>query len=140
MKSIFHTTKQRFGSILTLCTPQLSPTMTSGKIVKWFAKSGQYIKAYELICEISTGSLVKVKISDSIEDVLEIELQEDLYVGKILLEEGSNTNVGEPIAILCEDEDDIIKCQNLSPIESRNLNHALWQAYLKKPNKQKECN
>ena len=138
----FSTITSKFkGIISVLCYPQLSPTATSGYISKWHVKQGEQIKAYSLICDISTENLTQVKIdpTDSCSitsDTLEIELQEDLYLALVYYSDNNSVPiyVDKPIAILCEEEEDILKCKNIkaSEIEQYKFNRTLWQAYVKK--------
>ena len=133
-------TKKFNGLISVLYFPQLSPTATSGFITKWHVKQGEQIKAYSLICDISTENLTQVKM-DTIDscsitsDTLEIELQEDLYLAQLYYSDDSSVpiNVDKPIAILCEEEEDIIICEDIkaSEIEQYKFNRTLWQAYVK---------
>ena len=133
-------TKKLNGIISVLYFPQLSPTATSGFISKWHGKQGEQIKAYSLICDISTENLTQVKMDTydlcSINsDTLEIELQEDLYLAKMYYSDNSSVpiNVDKPIAILCEEEEDILICKNIgaSEVEKYKFNRTLWQAYVK---------
>ena len=138
----FSTITNKFkGIISVLYFPQLSPTAaTSGFISKWHVKQGEQIKAYSLICDISTENLTQVKLGSNescsiTSDTLEIELQEDLYLAKMYHSDNSSVpiNVDKPIAILCEDGEDILICKNIkaSEIEQYKFTRTLWQAYVK---------
>lgn len=77
--------------------PALSPTMTQGNIAKWKKKEGDKINTGDILCEIETDKAT-----------LEFECLEEGFLAKILASEGSkDVPVGQPIAIMVEDEDDI---------------------------------
>ncbi|XP_042515043.1 dihydrolipoyllysine-residue acetyltransferase component 1 of pyruvate dehydrogenase complex, mitochondrial [Macadamia integrifolia] len=79
--------------------PALSPTMNEGNIAKWRKKEGEKIEVGDVICEIETDKAT-----------LEFESLEEGFLAKILAPEGSkDVPVGEPIAIVVEDSDDIKK-------------------------------
>ena len=42
----------------TLVMPKLSPKMTTGRVRKWHHGEGELVKAFDVICEISTTELV----------------------------------------------------------------------------------
>ena len=100
------------GLVQVLRMPQLSPTMTAGKITKWYARTGEVRKAYELIVAIEADKLTKVNMDKSNE--LEIELQEEFVVGRILFDEGAIVNVDVPIAVVCEVPEDHTRCALLT--------------------------
>ena len=104
-------------STFLLRFPSLSPTCKGGKIEKLYISIGQQVKPYDLIMKVSTETLLKDENKIS---YLDIELVEDVFVSKILAEEGVELNIGDPIAILTEDE----KSNNIDP---RRL--PIWQAY-----------
>lgn len=85
--------------------PSLSPTMDKGTIVNWRVKEGDKIVPGDVLCEIETD---KAK--------LEFENQEDgYYIAKILKPAGSkDVLLGETIAIVAENQDDISKAANIS--------------------------
>ncbi|EXC25438.1 Dihydrolipoyllysine-residue acetyltransferase component 1 of pyruvate dehydrogenase complex [Morus notabilis] len=77
--------------------PALSPTMNQGNIAKWRKKEGDRIEVGDILCEIETDKAT-----------LEFESLEEGFLAKILVPEGSkDVPVGQPIAIMVEDEDDI---------------------------------
>lgn len=91
--------------------PQLSPLMTKGKLLKWYAKEGEAIKAYELIIDMIPDKLTGE--GAEIQPVMEIELQEEMYIAKCFCSEGQEIEGGTPLAILCELEEDIILAKEL---------------------------
>ena len=92
------------GVVRLLPMPSLSPLMTSGKLLKWHAAEGAMISAYSLIADVQPDQLTAVLDE---RPIMEIELQEDMYIAKIFCAEGKEIKSGTPIAILCEIEEDI---------------------------------
>lgn len=77
--------------------PALSPTMSQGNIATWRKKEGDKIEVGDVLCEIETDKAT-----------LEFESLEEGFLAKILVPEGSkDVPVGQPIAIMVEDQDDI---------------------------------
>jgi len=75
----------------------LSPTMEAGKIIEWNFKEGDEIIVGDYLCEVETDKAT-----------VGFEILDDCYLAKIILPEGSsNIPLGEHIAIVVEDEDDI---------------------------------
>lgn len=76
--------------------PALSPTMTSGTIVKWHKKEGDKVNAGDILCEVQTDKAI-----------VAYEFDEDVVLAKILVEDsGKEISVGELIAVVCEEGDD----------------------------------
>ncbi|XP_016920895.2 dihydrolipoyllysine-residue acetyltransferase component of pyruvate dehydrogenase complex, mitochondrial [Apis cerana] len=75
--------------------PALSPTMTSGTIVKWLKKEGEKIEPGDAVAEIQTDKAV-----------MTFEIEDEGIFAKILVPEGSQAEVGELIAITVEKEMD----------------------------------
>ncbi|XP_016700423.1 dihydrolipoyllysine-residue acetyltransferase component 1 of pyruvate dehydrogenase complex, mitochondrial isoform X3 [Gossypium hirsutum] len=79
--------------------PALSPTMSQGNITKWKKKEGDKIEPGDILCEIETDKAT-----------LEFECLEEGFLAKILVPEGSkDVPVGQPIAVMVEDEENITK-------------------------------
>ncbi|KAJ3703213.1 hypothetical protein LUZ61_006918 [Rhynchospora tenuis] len=84
---------------MVLGMPALSPTMNQGNIAKWRKKEGDKIDVGDVICEIETDKAT-----------LEFECLEEGFLAKILAPEGSkDVLVGQPIAVMVEDPEDIGK-------------------------------
>ena len=82
--------------------PALSPTMTQGGISSWNVKEGDAIQPGDVLAQISTDK-----------STLDFTTQEEGFVAKILMPEGSeNVNIGEPIAIVVENKEDIAAFAN----------------------------
>eukprot|EP00879_Flechtneria_rotunda_P001842 GHRR01002009.1.p1 GENE.GHRR01002009.1~~GHRR01002009.1.p1 ORF type:complete len:635 (+),score=234.41 GHRR01002009.1:105-2009(+) len=88
-----------------LAMPALSPTMTQGNIAKWYVKSGDEIAAGTVLADIETDKAT-----------LAFENQEDGYIAAILKPEGSkDIPVGEPVAIVVEEQDQVAAFANYNP-------------------------
>lgn len=57
----------------TFVMPKLSPTMTRGRVIKWYHKEGDLVKARSVLCEIVTKDLTQHKGCE--EKRLEIEVR-----------------------------------------------------------------
>lgn len=120
------------GVIRVLKYPQLSPTMQFGRIVKWNGKVGDLIPANGLIMEVEAHSLTRTEGCGTT-SLLEIELQEDMYIAKLLQPEGSSLiNIGTPVAIFCEEKEDLRHFLNFDDKKINDIPiSAMWQAYIK---------
>ncbi|MFC3051072.1 pyruvate dehydrogenase complex dihydrolipoamide acetyltransferase [Kordiimonas pumila] len=81
--------------------PALSPTMEKGTLAKWLVKEGDTVESGDVIAEIETDKAT-----------MEVESIDDGTVAKILVAEGSeDVPVGEIIAILAEEDEDVAEIQ-----------------------------
>ncbi|PZP54794.1 MAG: pyruvate dehydrogenase complex dihydrolipoamide acetyltransferase [Micavibrio aeruginosavorus] len=81
---------------INILMPALSPTMTEGTLAKWLKKSGDKVKAGDVIAEIETDKAT-----------MEVEAVDEGTIGKILVEAGTaNVAVNTPIAVLLEEGED----------------------------------
>ncbi|XP_017789048.1 PREDICTED: dihydrolipoyllysine-residue acetyltransferase component of pyruvate dehydrogenase complex, mitochondrial-like [Habropoda laboriosa] len=71
--------------------PALSPTMTTGTIVKWLKKEGDEIEPGDALAEIQTDKAV-----------MTFEFEDEAVFAKILAPEGTQVEVGQLIAITVE--------------------------------------
>lgn len=69
--------------------PQLSPTMTEGRLAKWTRAVGDKISAGDVIAEVETDKAT-----------MEIEASDDGIIHAIIGEVGADLPVGAPIAVL----------------------------------------
>lgn len=74
----------------------LSPTMETGTITNWIKKEGDTIASGDVICEVETDKTT-----------MEYETTQEGTILKILVEEGGQVKVGEPIGIVGEEGEDI---------------------------------
>ncbi len=72
--------------------PQLSPTMTEGKLSKWVKKEGDEVNIGTVIAEIETDKAT-----------MEVEATEDGILAKLLSDAGKDIAVGTPIAVITEE-------------------------------------
>ncbi|CAI2366373.1 unnamed protein product [Moneuplotes crassus] len=90
--------------------PSLSPTMEKGNLAKWCKKEGDQVEPGDILAEVETDKAT-----------VDFEMQEDGYVAKLLVEEGAqDIALGELVAILVEDEDDIAAFKDYKPESSSN--------------------
>lgn len=87
----------------TLTMPKLSPTMEEGTIAKWHKKVGDFIEADELLLEVSTDKAT-----------VEYNALDSGWIRKILVGDGEEAMVNQPIAILTEDKKESI--ENYKPV------------------------
>ncbi len=76
--------------------PQLSPTMTEGKIVRWLKTEGDELTSGEVMAEIETDKAT-----------MEMEVVDEGVLHRILQPEGSVVPVGAPIAVIAEEGEDV---------------------------------
>jgi hypothetical protein len=132
----------------------LSPTTTQCKLVKWHVKEGLELPSYSLICDLETETLTKNQfeneadgISNSTSSQLELEIQEECHIIKLLCEEGDILSVGSPLAILGEDSEDPVptassmkEIQSIGDVYSQSkYRMAGWQAYVKSKSDPGQC-
>jgi pyruvate dehydrogenase E2 component (dihydrolipoamide acetyltransferase) len=82
----------------TVTMPKLSPTMEAGTIAKWHKKEGDLVQAGDVLLEVSTD---KATVEHSALDAG--------YLRKILVVEGSDASVNQPIAVFTEDPKESIE-------------------------------
>lgn len=95
----------------TVTMPKLSPTMESGAIARWAKKEGEHVAAGDVLLEVSTD---KATVEHSAID--------EGYLRKILVQEGSEAQVNQPIAIFTEKADESIedyKPEGLAPAQEQ---------------------
>jgi pyruvate dehydrogenase E2 component (dihydrolipoamide acetyltransferase) len=76
---------------IDLLMPQLSPTMTEGRLAKWLRQPGDAIKAGDVVAEVETDKAT-----------MEVEASEDGIIHKFIVDIGTDLPVGTPIAILAK--------------------------------------
>lgn len=76
---------------IDLLMPQLSPTMTEGRLAKWLRNPGDAIKAGDVVAEVETDKAT-----------MEVEASEDGIIHKFVAELGADLPVGTPIAVLAK--------------------------------------
>src|ERR1700744_2327126 len=81
---------------IEILMPALSPTMTEGKLARWLKKTGDQVKAGQVLAEIETDKAT-----------MEVEAVDEGTLGEILVAEGTeNVAINTPIAVLLEEGED----------------------------------
>lgn len=81
-----------------LSMPKLSPTMEKGTVVKWMKKEGDFVKAGDLLFEVATDKAT-----------VEHQALDDGYLRKVLVQEGEEASVNQPVAIFSQSKDEKIE-------------------------------
>lgn len=93
---------------IEILMPALSPTMTEGKLAKWFIKEGDTVAAGDLLAEIETDKAT-----------MEFEAVEDGVLEKIAIPEGTEgVAVNTPIAYLLEEGEDASAIEVSAPAKA----------------------
>ncbi len=79
----------------TIVMPKLGLTMTEGTVVKWLKGVGDPVRAGEAVAEVETEKITN-----------EVTSPKDGRIAKILVPEGATVEVGVPIAIVAETEEE----------------------------------
>lgn len=91
----------------TLTMPKLSPTMEEGTIVKWHKKVGDRVEAGDVLIEVATDKAT-----------VEYNALDEGWVRQILIKEGDEAIVNQPIAVLTVSEKESVegyKPEGISP-------------------------
>ena len=81
----------------TLTMPKLSPTMEAGTIAKWHVKEGDQVEVDQLLMEVSTDKAT-----------VEYVAIDSGFIRKIIVADGGEARVNQPIAILSETKEEDI--------------------------------
>lgn len=82
----------------TITMPKLSPTMETGVIASWHKKEGEFVNAGDVLLEVSTDKAT-----------VEHTALDEGWLRKIIVPEGSEASVNQPIAIFSETENENIE-------------------------------
>ena len=82
----------------TLTMPKLSPTMNEGTITKWHKKVGDFIEDGDLLFEVATDKAT-----------VEYNALDSGWLRKIILTEGRDGVVNQPVAVFTENKDESIE-------------------------------
>lgn len=91
----------------TVTMPKLSPTMEEGTLVKWHFSEGEYVEAGSVLIEVATDKAT-----------VEFNALDSGWLRKILIPEGQNARVNQPIGIFTESKEESIagyKPKGLAP-------------------------
>lgn len=88
---------------IALKMPALSPTMEEGTLAKWLVKEGDEVTSGDLLAEIETDKAT-----------MEFEAVDEGVIAKIVIAEGTdNVAVGDVIAILAEEDEDVAEAAKM---------------------------
>lgn len=97
-------------SLRLMVMPMLSPTMKDGTIRKLKLKPTQQLNSHDVVFELYTRTLLNTSEEST---VMDIEIIEDMYVAKVIAQDGATIKIGQAIALLCDDLNDIAKAQEI---------------------------
>ena len=80
---------------IEITMPRLSDTMETGSILKWNVSEGDAVTAGDAVADIETDKAT-----------MEMQVYDDGTLAKILVAEGQTVEVGTPIAVLAEADED----------------------------------
>ena len=90
---------------IELKMPALSPTMEEGTLAKWLVKEGDEVSSGDILAEIETDKAT-----------MEFEAVDEGKIAKILVAEGTDgVKVGQPIAILAGEGEDVASAASAAP-------------------------
>ena len=85
--------------------------MTHGGIAGWKKKEGEFVASGDILAEIQTDKAT-----------MEMESMEEGWMAKIIVPEGTeDIPVGQPVAVLCEEEADIAAFKDYVPVENTDV-------------------
>jgi pyruvate dehydrogenase complex dihydrolipoamide acetyltransferase long form len=91
-----------FANATKITMPALSPTMAQGNLVKWRKNVGDRIRPGDVLAEIETDKAT-----------LEFEAQEDGWIAKIFVSEGTDAvPVGRVLGLMVDEQKDIATVQD----------------------------
>ena len=80
---------------IEITMPRLSDTMETGTVIKWHVKEGDAVSAGDVLADIETDKAT-----------MDLESYDDGTVAKILIGEGEPVDVGQPILLVAEEDED----------------------------------
>ena len=83
---------------IALVMPKMSMTMESGQVVAWYTSEGESVRAGDVVCEVTTD-----KVN------MDVEATVDGTVARIVAQQGDMVAVGEPIAYVASQADDLFE-------------------------------
>lgn len=86
----------------TFTMPKLSPTMEQGTIVKWHKKEGEYVESGDVLLEVATDKAT-----------VEHQALDEGWLRKILIQEGNEATVNQPIAVFSAEEKEDLKSYHI---------------------------
>jgi pyruvate dehydrogenase E2 component (dihydrolipoamide acetyltransferase) len=89
---------------LPLVMPKMSMTMEEGQVLAWHKKEGDTIAAGDIVCEVMTD-----KVN------MDVEATVDGTITRIVVQQGDSIAVGEPMAFVASESDDLFEGLTLGP-------------------------
>lgn len=83
---------------IALVMPKMSMTMESGQVVSWYTSEGDSVRAGDVVCEVTTD-----KVN------MDVEATVDGTLARIVARQGDVVAVGEPIAYVASESDDLFE-------------------------------
>ncbi|PPR19496.1 MAG: Dihydrolipoyllysine-residue succinyltransferase component of 2-oxoglutarate dehydrogenase complex, partial [Proteobacteria bacterium] len=83
---------------IDILMPQLSPTMSEGRLAGWKVKEGDVVASGDILAEVETDKAT-----------MEVEASDDGVIHKIIGQAGKDIQIGEVIAILKEEGEEVAK-------------------------------
>ncbi|KAA8499361.1 Dihydrolipoyllysine-residue acetyltransferase component 2 [Porphyridium purpureum] len=133
---------------IVVTMPKLSPSTRGARVERWLKRPGDSVEPYELLLEVSTSSLTGEgfdtgKFCGRV--TLQVECVDHAHLVKVFEEAGAASEpqdevpVGEVIAVMCEEPDQVDAVRQLAHEELRNAVREQgdecvlmnWHAYLK---------
>ena len=93
--------------------PKLSPTMEIGTVVKWRKNVNEYITADEVLLDISTDK-----------SIIEYSFLDEGWLREILIKENEKATIGEPIAIITSEKDELIDKEKILTSIPKNVENS----------------
>jgi pyruvate/2-oxoglutarate dehydrogenase complex dihydrolipoamide acyltransferase (E2) component len=127
--------------VCVLPMPRLSHQMVDGVVTRLFKKEGDRVLAYDILAEVATETLTEdaYKHGDFAGSVkMLIEAQDEGFVARTLVAEGSRVTVGTPLALIVEEEGQVqhvkgLACSIADVYSTEEPVKLLtWQSYLSK--------
>ena len=81
---------------IEITMPRLSDTMEQGTIIQWNVKEGDSVSAGDVVAEVETDKAT-----------MEMQVYDDGVMAKILVDPGQTVEVGELIAVVAEEDEDV---------------------------------
>eukprot|EP00199_Chlamydomonas_sp_CCMP681_P005054 CAMPEP_0119104492 /NCGR_PEP_ID=MMETSP1180-20130426/2693_1 /TAXON_ID=3052 ORGANISM="Chlamydomonas cf sp, Strain CCMP681" /NCGR_SAMPLE_ID=MMETSP1180 /ASSEMBLY_ACC=CAM_ASM_000741 /LENGTH=130 /DNA_ID=CAMNT_0007089267 /DNA_START=150 /DNA_END=542 /DNA_ORIENTATION=- len=128
--------------------------MTQGRLVKWLKAPGERVGLYDVLCEVSTEEIAEkeFRVGDFAGVVtLVVEAHDEGFMAAHLHAAGEQLQVGVPIAVLCEEEEQVAAAAAFKPIANVYSEPApgwpqqpqpailAWQAHLAKGSQTVKC-
>jgi pyruvate dehydrogenase E2 component (dihydrolipoamide acetyltransferase) len=82
----------------TLTMPKLSPTMEEGTLVKWHKQEGDFVESGDVLFEVATDKAT-----------VEYSAIDAGWLRKILVQEGKDAVLNQPIAVFTEEKDESLE-------------------------------